>query len=171
MLILQQLKEAFRYSRSFSLDSEKRYLSEIEAVGRVDASGQIYRHFDVLNSKASGLLAHISIMIAVTAFLLGSFLSRDTPIDAISMILFVELAIYALLTIPILSVNFITNPDTIYRTHPMGSNEDVEIFEAYLNAFARRRANFYFAFWCTMLANIVFVITVILKALLLLSEQ
>ncbi|MGJ8535246.1 MAG: hypothetical protein ACSHYC_23890 [Alphaproteobacteria bacterium] len=145
---------------------EKCYFEEMKAVGDADPTGQVYRHFDVLSGRTSSLLSHISIMIAVTAFMLSMAYPKGTPLDIFGIFLTVELAAYSALTIPVLSITFVTNSMTSsrYGERPEPSETD-KVLEKYLMVFHTRRAYFYFSFITLNILNVLFVITVSAKFL------
>lgn len=162
MLLFSQLKEAVYHVVSDRYQDEDDYFDTISAVERHSNSQQLYRHFDVLNGKASSLLSHISIMIAVTGFLVANFSGSSENFDVLEYIIIFELVAYALLTIPFLSLTFLTNSLTP-RRYSKGATSDEEIYRGYLRVFSIRRRHYYFVFVCMNVLNVMFVITVALK--------
>lgn len=115
MLVFRQIKEALSHIGSADLKREKDYFEEMRLVGEADPTGQVYRHFDVLTGRTGSLLSHISIMIAVTAFMFSMSYPAGTKLDVFGIMLAVELSLYSALSIPVLSMTFVTNSLTSSR--------------------------------------------------------
>lgn len=164
MLLLRQIKEAFYHIGKADTERERSYFAEMKSVGEADPTNQVYRHFDVLTGRTGSLLSHISIMIAVTAFMLTISYPTGRELDIYGILLAIELALYSALTIPVLSMTFVTNSMTSSRYGEKPSADDHQgILDEYLKVFHARRAYFYFAFISLNLLNALFVVTIAAK--------
>jgi len=164
MLIFTQIKEAASHIGGADIEREKRYFEEMTQVDKNDPTGQIFRHFDVLSGRTGSLLSHISIMIAVTAFMFSISYPAGTKLDVFGILLAVELTLYSALTIPVLSMTFVTNSLTSSRHKPNFDQTDPKtVLDAYLRVFHARRAYFYFSFIVLNCLNLVFVLTIASK--------
>ncbi len=150
-IIVAQFIETIQNSRPFKATREKAYFVAIASLEDNPRVRQILRHLDILNTKAAALLTHISLMIAVTAFIFY-FLYDGAALDIFGTVILVEMVLYILLTIPALAPLYVTNFYSI--------KGDLGTEELALRFYSRRRNTFYLAYFGCIGLTLIFGLTV-----------
>jgi len=164
MLIFNQFNEAIKgLFRKPNPEEDHTYLLEIKRLNENVA--QITRHFDALSERTTSLMTHVSIMIGVVAFILSASYPSGAEIDWIAYVLRAELIAYSLLTIPALSMAFITNSRTTIRYGEVDRSDTDALLNVYLRIYGERRRSFYLCFAALYLLSSVFALTVAVKFL------
>jgi hypothetical protein len=86
--------------RKTPLEDEFRYHEIITEIYNHHPVGrQAIRLIDIINTKASALLTHVSIMLAVStglfAYISSNYLHHDKVTDIVTLVIFIEIVIYA----------------------------------------------------------------------------
>lgn len=123
--------------RAKTYRDERRYFKRTAELSGETAGAQLFRHMDVMNEKASALLTHVSIMIAVFSVVAGISYQRDglTPYN---LILFCEMAVYALIGLVCTFCIRATSPSSF----PLDSSKNS--VRGFIRVYRRRRQAYTF---------------------------
>ena len=134
--------------RSRIISAENRYYDVITQIRKRRSGEQLFRLGDLLNTKGSALLAHVSIMIAVSTALFG-FTLQYPSYRSLSKPFLGEILFYLLITFFVLYAVRITGPETF------GDVDEERALEDLILIFRRRRLAYQLAHGATMLATAV----------------
>ncbi|MEL7300928.1 MAG: hypothetical protein AAFM92_11140 [Pseudomonadota bacterium] len=160
-LLFLQFYEGFLALRDRDSRSERAYLAAVSAFER-SRYKQTLRHFDNLNSKAAALLTHISVMIAVTAFVFYFLYPNRQEVDVWGWLILSEMVSYILLTLPCVAPLYVTN---FYSFDLKRLSTKTPVRDGLLEAYVRRRNCFYISYFGCILFTIFFALTVLGKLL------
>lgn len=134
-----------------TIAKEKEYYSLVADVDGTPHGPILSRTSDSLNSKISGLLSHISIMIAILSFFLSQ-MGDFKRIDFFTFAITIEIIFYLCFTVGCLRGLFITSPRSLLEKGKESTNHIIMIIR-------RRRRIYLLSLKGTIIVTIAFLIT------------
>jgi len=144
-----------------SLEEEKALHTIISEYGETAEGKQAMRQTEVLNAKVTGLLTHVSVMLAVCTVMFTTAWQRNGIVDLFGKLLLLEIMGYLVITLLCLPVLFLAG----YRSFLAHKKRrhDLTYLDVLMFITARRRRLYSIAIWGTVLVTVAFIITVAAK--------
>ena len=135
------------------LEKEREYYKSITLIYDTELGRLLFGTTDILNSKISGLLTHISIMMAILGFFLAD---NQNSHKIITLMVAGEMVLYLILAIGCLLGLYITNPLTL-QGHENAAADRLTLI------LRRRRRIYLFSLKGTIAVTIAFFATLLCK--------
>jgi len=151
------------------LEKERKYYKTVLPIANTEYGKQVMRNADVLNSKISALLTHVSIMIAILMIFYNSAnvseANLDTKItamtiDAAKSLMIVETCMYIVASLFCVLGIWITGPSSFLGHEDNPTDRLIDII-------GRRRKCFIIALWITIFVTVTFLVTLLIELLLI----
>lgn len=146
---------------SAEIDEEIAYYDAVARIAETESGRQILRHADILNAKISGLLTHVSVMIAVLLYFAQSIVCEE-KFDSKSwyqIFLYFEIVMYLFVAGACLYCLAITTPKD-FNVTSLGSNSLVNTFMIIVR---ERRIIYLFGLGFTILLTILLILGIVIK--------